>query len=751
MSNYDLNIFSPSEFEEFCRDILQAKLNVFIESFKTGKDGGIDLRYSSPQKKNIIIQAKRYKDFTSLINNLKKEIPKVTSLDPESYIITTSIGLTPQNKDVIKKLFEPYIKSTEDIYGRDDLLNILDQNKKIEEKYYKLWITSTPILQKILHSKIYNQSQFEIEEINEQAKLFVQNDSFPKALKILDENRYIIISGIPGIGKTTLARILVQYLLSSGYEEFVYLSDKIDDGYTYFHEGRKQVFLFDDFLGRNFFDAKSLQKNDDKIVKFIKKIQSSPDKVLIFATREYIFNQAKEIYEAFKINNIDVAKCIIDLSVYTKVIKAKILYNHLFHGEIPEEYLEILINKNNYKSLITHPNYSPRIIETFIKQKIWNKCSPEDFFMVIKKNFDNPQSVWLNSFETSLNNFSQYTLLVLATLGTPVLLTDLETAVESFFVKNPILGVSYEPIIFEKSMRELENTFIKTDIDKMGNFVIEYQNPSIYDFLLYYLEGKNRIINILISSFVFIDQFQTIFSGQKLPGKIMLNNDQIKITGDIICNLEGNLKTCKVYRNNNYGDKFEFVKSEDYLYQFLNYLNNNYSEKSENIKNFIYRNFAIKFDHSSYKSEYIQLLHSLDLTRFEFEEEKLISDFFIDIETVEDLEIFNEFGLLFPTTFENLINSEHFAETAYYIIRQALEDITGEDVFYYQPIIETISRIYPLDLSDELKFLEDKTEDHDRYVDHQIEMANDREFDDYDNNDISDDVIIEEIFNSLKE
>lgn len=109
MSNYDLNIFSPSEFEEFCRDILQAKLNVFIESFKTGKDGGIDLRYSTPQKKNIIIQAKRYKDFTSLINNLKKEVPKVTSLDPESYIITTSIGLTPQNKDIIKKLFEPYI------------------------------------------------------------------------------------------------------------------------------------------------------------------------------------------------------------------------------------------------------------------------------------------------------------------------------------------------------------------------------------------------------------------------------------------------------------------------------------------------------------------------------------------------------------------------------------------------------------------------------------------------------------------
>ncbi|WP_241330396.1 nSTAND3 domain-containing NTPase [Chryseobacterium arthrosphaerae] len=752
MSNYDLNIFSPSEFEEFCRDILQAKLNVFIESFKTGKDGGIDLRYSTPQKKNIIIQAKRYKDFISLINNLKKEIPKVTSLDPESYIITTSIGLTPQNKDIIKKLFEPYIKSTEDIYGRDDLLNILDQNKKIEEKYYKLWITSTPILQKVLHSKIYNQSQFEIEEINEQAKLFVQNDSFPKALKILDEHRYIIISGIPGIGKTTLARILVQYLLSSGYEEFVYLSDKIDDGYTYFHEGRKQVFLFDDFLGRNFFDAKSLQKNDDKIVKFIKKIQSSPDKVLILATREYIFNQAKEIYEAFKINNIDVAKCIIDLSVYTKVIKAKILYNHLFNGEIPDEFLDNLIKDENYKSLITHPNYNPRIIETFIKQKIWTNCSPNDFFNTIKKFFDNPEFVWLSSFQTSLNKFSQYTLLVLATLGTPVLLVDLEIAVKNFFVKNTILGINYDPITFEKSIRELENTFIKTNFDKKGNMIVEYQNPSIYDFLVNYVNKKNTIISNLISSFVFIEQFQTIFSGNELIGRIKLNNDQIKAIGDKIIEIEEDLKTCKIYKSSNHNGDFEYVKNREYLYSFLNYLNNNYAKVSATVKEFIYRNFSVKFDYSTSDSEYLQLLNNLDLTKFEFDEEEIIDSFFCYTQTMDDLNEFEAFRLIFPETYQKWIASEHFSEIAYPIIDKELEDISGDDIFYYHPLLESIAARYPLDLREELEWIEKKMIDYDKLVDHQIEMANDREFDDYDNSDkISEDTIIMEIFNSLKE
>jgi tRNA uridine 5-carbamoylmethylation protein Kti12 len=501
MHQYDLTVFSPNEFEEFCRDILQAKLNTHIESFKTGKDGGIDLRFTTLKGLSVIIQAKRYKTISSLIENLKKEVAKVVNLNPHSYIITTTVGLSPHNKETIKSMFAPFINSTEDIYGREDLLNLLSQNKKIEEKYYKLWITSTTILEKVLHSKIYNQSQFELNEINSQIKLYVQNPSFDEALNILNEFRYIIISGIPGIGKTTLSRILTFYLLSNGYEEFVYLSDKIDDGYTYFKEEKKQIFLFDDFLGRNFFDAKDLQKNDDKIIKFINKIKNSPDKVLILATREYILNQAKEVYEAFKINNIEIAKCVIDLSTYTNVIKARILYNHLYHGEIPEEFINNLLENKNYKNLISHRNYSPRIIETFIRQRIWNNCSPEEFYKVIKTLFDHPESVWLYSFENSLDKFSQYVLLVLSTLGTPVLLDDLELGVQMFFQKNNYkLLINYDSIKFLKSIRELENTFIKTVADRNRKISIQYQNPSIYDFLINYLHDKNLIISDLVDS-----------------------------------------------------------------------------------------------------------------------------------------------------------------------------------------------------------------------------------------------------------
>ena len=181
MQNYDFLILSPPEFEDLTRDLLQKELNVFIESFTDGSDGGIDLRFAKLKREKAIIQCKRYKAFNSLIQNLKKEVDNVKKLKPSRYIISTSVGLTPKRKEKILKLFNPFILNTEDIIGKDDLNNLIGKHESIELKYTKLWLSSVNVLNKILHSKIYNQSQFEIDKIHSIVKLYVQNDSFFEA------------------------------------------------------------------------------------------------------------------------------------------------------------------------------------------------------------------------------------------------------------------------------------------------------------------------------------------------------------------------------------------------------------------------------------------------------------------------------------------------------------------------------------------------------------------------------------------
>ena len=358
MPDYDFLNLSPPEFEDLTKDILQKHLDITLESFTIGRDNGIDLRYSLSPKDNLIIQCKRYKDYNSLLSNLKKEVSKVQDLSPTRYIISTTVGLTPNQKDVILALFSPYIVNTSDIFGRNDLNGLL--TSEIEKRHFKLWLASTNILDKILHSKIHNQSNFEEEIIKDTINVYVDNKSYYNANKIIKDKKYVIISGIPGIGKTTLARILVYHYLANGFEEFVFLSDSINEAYTIYKEGVKQIFLFDDFLGTNFLENKLSTNEEQRIVKFIEKVSKSKDKIIILTTREYILAQAKQKYDTFNNPSLEFAKCIIDLSQYTNIVKAKILYNHLFFSNLSGGHILDLLKDEAYKTVIQRiPSTNP--------------------------------------------------------------------------------------------------------------------------------------------------------------------------------------------------------------------------------------------------------------------------------------------------------------------------------------------------------------------------------------------------------
>ena len=102
MLNYDFrNLLSAYEFECFTRDIINAHEGLDLGSFAEGRDGGIDLRYTSDNGKTVIVQAKRYRDYNDLIATLKKEVDKVNKLNPNRYIISTSVDLTANNKQCI--------------------------------------------------------------------------------------------------------------------------------------------------------------------------------------------------------------------------------------------------------------------------------------------------------------------------------------------------------------------------------------------------------------------------------------------------------------------------------------------------------------------------------------------------------------------------------------------------------------------------------------------------------------------------
>lgn len=565
MPNYDFNMLQPAEFEELSRDLLQKQHGVFVESFTDGRDGGIDLRFAKDGKANIIVQAKRYKDWNSLKGVLTKEKNKLAKLNPARYILTTSVGLTPDNKATIVGMLSPYITSTEDILGRDDLNNLIGLFPEVENRHNKLWLASTNVLENILssvkNSATLNWTAFELEEIRQEIATYVMNPSFDKARRMLEEYGVVIISGIPGIGKTTLARLLIYYFLNrasapgapkdiKNFDQLVYITDTMDAASALYKPGERQIFFFDDFLGDVTFDKKG-GEFDNKLVKFMRAVKRDKDnKLFILATREHILSEARLVYKNLNMEEYDIPKCVVQLSDYTSIIRARILYNHLSVANLPDEYIDEFLKDKGYHRLVEHVNFNPRIIEMFIRRNQWRHHSSSSFMNKFKEVFDNPEAVWEMAFE-NLNEFAQYALLVLVAMGTEIDMEDWKKAFIAFCRNTyDTSGLVFSEKEWRNTMKILHECFIKTSLIGRDKLVTAY-SPSVRDFLIGYLRKSPENVIRILSAAIYTEQLHTIFRDGDSNGAgntvVLLTDKDIQT---VVASLEriamGGWASCKI-------------------------------------------------------------------------------------------------------------------------------------------------------------------------------------------------------------
>ena len=496
----------PLEFEKFCMDFMEKRLNLEFKRFGPGKDDGIDL-ISLDGK--VICQCKRYKDSSKLVDVCKKELEKMKKQSFDKYYLLTSAEISETVTKNIYDIFRDYMENYSYVIGKNDIDDFLidDANIDVLKKNHKLWLSSAAVLDLYLNRYSDAISKVIIDDFENETKYFVETKAYYDAVDIINSRGVILFIGDPGIGKTLTSKMLIRYLLISNKE--YRLTTVSNNDLSKLIESMQQndnpeIIFLDDFLGQTSLSISDKLINELKSLLKLTKIYKN--KKVILNSRITILNKAKNEKEEFEklIDEIGIKECLIDVNDITKLDRARILYNLMYHNGVTKKSYESIIKNKNYNSIIDHKSFNTRIIEMCVIRE--KKLESENFYDFVINALNNPKDVWKSEFDR-IESCDAILMYQLYTLGNNYIPIDvLKKSTTNFLLKD---GYDVSRYSFNDSINRLSKSLIGIAILGKKKY-ISVLNPSINDYIQNYLLDNSAQLKKIFETSLYIEQVDKI-------------------------------------------------------------------------------------------------------------------------------------------------------------------------------------------------------------------------------------------------
>jgi len=273
------------------------------------------------------------------------------------------------------------------------------------------------------------------------------------------------------------------------------------------------VILYDDFLGQTRYDQLKFGKNEDsQLIRLIKLAERSDNIRFILTTREYIIADARLSHGVFDTHVDNIVKCTINLGDYSRAHRAKVLFNHLYFSDLPQEKLDAIVSSEIYKDIIDHKHFNPRIIQAISMRANSESLNARDFVEYISSKLDDPAEIWHGPFSNQIMPLSRWILAVLWTMNGKADVRKLKNAVVA------LQGSAFEAetaLQFTKCLREIANNFTTSEtyphaLRKSEVIEISFQNPSIKDYIESFLVSEVAWVETIAENIIYSAQFEQL-------------------------------------------------------------------------------------------------------------------------------------------------------------------------------------------------------------------------------------------------
>ncbi len=500
------------DFELLVADLFSTAESARYEVFARGPDLGVDLRYEAEQDVWHVVQCKNYVRSTvsDLRTAARKEAKKLGKLSarPASYRFVTSRRLTRDNKRSLKNDLAPFIRRQADVWGEDDLELLLGKHPEVERRHIKLWMPSSTQLQSLIAASTYSRSKVLAEEVFQLLPRWVPGMAFFRARALLRDEGVCVIAGVPGIGKTTLAKMLLADAIHDGFEA-VSVSSDIDEAWQVYDPAKRQAFYYDDFLGRTALTQRLGKNEEDRLITFMRRAAGNQTTLFILTTREYVLQQAHQLYEQLAIEGVEGKRFLLQLENYSRLDRARMFYNHAFFSrQLSSGARQALLTDRAYEAIVDHKAYNPRQIEwiTGLSGHQLTADDNADYVRFAVSALDDPALIWRHGFEQQLDRTQRALLTALASMPDRVERADLERAFEAYCGE---ASVGTGSRAFTRALKVLDDSFVRTYHDSGRIFVAVY-DPSVDDFLSDYLAASPTDARVAVRGAVFFEQVEKL-------------------------------------------------------------------------------------------------------------------------------------------------------------------------------------------------------------------------------------------------